>query len=228
MPPERFLSSTQDEQSDVYSLAMTIYALGVQSKPFEHLSEVFSVVNAVKQGKRPSKRDPLGGLTGNEAEQLWSLITNMWDQDPQRRPTASIALDILIQTELSLSPLPQIQQTVLFPRHLYINHFDYFRNLSPASAASVESVLDDVRLFRSSLLLLSRAEAARVITGIQAVRRVPRRNYRSYCSDTVSLYLVPRQLLRCRGRTERETKATSRYLLAFRPIPGNILAYRCH
>jgi hypothetical protein len=229
LPPERLLSSRQDERSDVYSLAMTIYALGVQSKPFEQLPDVASVVDAVKRGKRPLKRDSLGGLTGNEAEQLWSLITNMWDQDPRRRPTASIARGILMQTGLSPSPSSTIQHSIRFPRHLHVNHSEYFAHLSPASVASIEVALDDVRLFRSNLLLLSRAETARVITGIQAVCRVPRHDPSFVLLRCIlPLCLVPRQLLRCGGHTEREAQASSRYLLIFRSIPRDVFARRCH
>lgn len=170
MPPELLLSSRQDEHSDVYSLAMTIYALGVQSEPFDQLSDAYSVASAVERGKRPSKCDSLGGLTSNETDKLWSLITKMWHHESWGRPTATHARDTFIQEGLSLSPSCAIQHAIRLPRHLYVNHSEYFTFLSPTSVTSLELALDDVRLFRSNLLLLSPIETAPVITSIQEVR----------------------------------------------------------
>ena len=49
-----------DESSDIYSLAMTIYALGTRSVPFVGLNNGRARQAAV-QGERPSKPDSLGG-----------------------------------------------------------------------------------------------------------------------------------------------------------------------
>ena len=174
MAPETIFSVMQDERSDVYSLAITIYSLGAPSKPFNQLPSYPSIVAAVGQGKRPSRCESLGGLTSSETDNLWSLIIRMWHQDPQCRPTAKLARDIFIQAGLGPSP-SAIQHAIRFPRHLYVNHSEYFSSLSPTSVASVELALDDVRLFRSNILLLPRAETGRVITGVQEVCCVLRR-----------------------------------------------------
>lgn len=166
--PETIFSFTLDERSDVYSLAITIYTLGAPPKPFNQVSSYFPVVTTVGQGKRLSRCETLGGLTSSETDKLWSLITRMWHQDPQCRPTATLARDIFVQAGLGPSP-SAIQHAIRFPRHLYVNHPEYFTSLSPTSVASVELALDDVRLFRSNILLLPRAETGRVITGVQEV-----------------------------------------------------------
>jgi len=42
-----------DEPSDIYSLAMTIYALGILSVPFDDLRNERSAARAAREGKRP-------------------------------------------------------------------------------------------------------------------------------------------------------------------------------
>jgi len=42
-----------DEPSDIYSLAMTIYALGILSVPFDELRNERSAARAAREGKRP-------------------------------------------------------------------------------------------------------------------------------------------------------------------------------
>jgi serine/threonine protein kinase len=70
-----------NERSAIYSLAMTIYALGTKSLPFGDLNELAAAHEAAK-GKRPSKQDSLGGLNAEDTQLLWSLVERMWDQEP--------------------------------------------------------------------------------------------------------------------------------------------------
>jgi len=85
-----------NEPADIYSLAMTIYALGVGSVPFGELKNCRAADAAAQRGVRPSKRDSLGGLTTADTKFLWFLLTKMWDHDPQRRPTASVIRDEIL------------------------------------------------------------------------------------------------------------------------------------
>ena len=81
-----------NEQSDIYSLAMTIYALGTKSPPFKDMKP-HRARNVAAKGERPSKHDSLGGLTAEHTDLLWSLLERMWSQDPQLRPTVITARD---------------------------------------------------------------------------------------------------------------------------------------
>lgn len=119
-----------NEESDVYSLAMTIYALGTGLAPLHDIGSDFAASREAEKGKRPSKfhssvsspspsaseldaREDamallcLGGLTEVESELVWLLLIQMWDQDPSSRPSMShvrkaMALNGLIP--LSSSP----------------------------------------------------------------------------------------------------------------------------
>jgi serine/threonine protein kinase len=75
------------EASDTYSLAMTIYALGTQQSPFSQYHNDFAVVNAALSGTRPEQPDSLGGLSPRETAGLWKIMSEMWKQDPLRRPS---------------------------------------------------------------------------------------------------------------------------------------------
>jgi len=86
-----------NEKSDVYSLAMTIYALGTRSLPFERIDRDAAACRAAQKGERPQKCDSVGGLTIGETAPLWSVMERMWNPDPQRRPTVSIARDDIVR-----------------------------------------------------------------------------------------------------------------------------------
>ena len=91
------LEDRVNEKSDIYSLAVTIYALGTLSLPFGGIREA-AACKAVQEGARPQRRSLLGGLTTEETAYLWFLLERMWNHDPQRRPTASVAQDETIHT----------------------------------------------------------------------------------------------------------------------------------
>jgi serine/threonine protein kinase len=105
---ERFLapeitSGTEgriNEKSDIYSLAMTIYALGTGSFPFGHIDRDAAACRMAREGKRPQKPSSLGGLTMEEIERLWSLTEIMWHHNPQRRPTVSSVRDEIMRSGL--------------------------------------------------------------------------------------------------------------------------------
>ena len=87
--PEIYSAEADDsrinEQFDIYSLAMTIYALGMRAPPFADISER-AACRAAREGKQPAKQHSLGGLTKDESELLWSIIERMWDQRPRFPP----------------------------------------------------------------------------------------------------------------------------------------------
>ena len=92
------LKDRVDEKSDIYSLAVTIYALGTRLPPFKDILVEAAACKAVQGGARPKKCGSLGGLTMEETAYLWCLLERMWNHDPRRRPTASVARDEMIQT----------------------------------------------------------------------------------------------------------------------------------
>ena len=89
-----------NEKSDIYSLAMTIYALGTKSFPFEHIDRGAVACKLAREGERPQKPSSLGGLTAEETEHLWTLMERMWNHNPQHRPTVSRARDEISRSGL--------------------------------------------------------------------------------------------------------------------------------
>lgn len=89
-----------DEPSDIYSLAMTVYALGTRSLPFADLKNIHAVCREAASGRRPSKHDSLGGLTTDDTELLWSLLERMWDGRPEFRPTIFHVRDEIMKSNL--------------------------------------------------------------------------------------------------------------------------------
>src|ERR1700733_9280834 len=111
------LEDRVNEKSDIYSLALTIYALGTLSLPFGDIREA-AACKAAQEGARPQKCDSLGGLTTEETTYLWLLLERMWNHDPQHRPTASVARDGVIQTSrvcLELAALMAVSSTSVQP-----------------------------------------------------------------------------------------------------------------
>jgi serine/threonine protein kinase len=89
-----------NESSDIYSLAMTIYALGSGKLPFGELTHELGACRAARKGQRPSKPESIGGLTVGDTKLLWSITTKMWDHEPLRRLTASVARDEVLRSGL--------------------------------------------------------------------------------------------------------------------------------
>lgn len=79
------IRSTQ--QSDCYSLGMTFYELGTLRIPFSSIRSPEKAAEAALEGKRPLRPTSLGGLGERATDRLWDLVTAMWRQDPQCRPS---------------------------------------------------------------------------------------------------------------------------------------------
>lgn len=103
-----------NEESDVYSLAMTIYALWTGRVPFYHLKrseapELTSseaVLEAARKGDRPpvdtisalaSSPYLQGGFDHIEKVQFGALLTQMWRHKPAQRVSMPEARKILAQ-----------------------------------------------------------------------------------------------------------------------------------
>lgn len=94
------LHSRSRRRSDIYSLAITIYALGTRSYPLEHIGRDADACRATQEGERPQRPDSLGGLTKKETQCLWALMERMWCPIPRLRPTVSSARDEIMQSGL--------------------------------------------------------------------------------------------------------------------------------
>lgn len=88
--PELFgqvMPSGTNPPTDVYSLGMTLYALGSPTEPFDGKRGLEAAKDA-KDGKRPAMPVSLGGLGPIPSKELWDLLVEMWDPDPAFRPKA--------------------------------------------------------------------------------------------------------------------------------------------
>ena len=116
-----------NESSDIYSLAMTIYALGTRSVPLAHIRGDAAACRVAREGERPQKPVSLGGLTINEIELIWPLMEKMWSSIPHLRPTVSSARDemrrtCVIPSELTTVPVavsPTSVPVLTSTTHLY-------------------------------------------------------------------------------------------------------------
>lgn len=79
-----------DEASDVYSLAMTIYALGTHGVPFKELPNEWAAAQAAQLGERPVIPASIGGLDPPTTARLHAVMAKMWDHEPTLRPATSV------------------------------------------------------------------------------------------------------------------------------------------
>ena len=115
-----------NESSDIYSLAMAIYALGTRSMPFEGFNNGHAHQAAV-QGERPSKPDSLGGLMADDTKLLWSLMERMWNGRPELRPTIASVRDVMkgIPMWLGSTPIPALSRgSYPSPPTAFFQHID--------------------------------------------------------------------------------------------------------
>lgn len=111
--------SPTNEASDVYSLAMTIYALGTGLLPFHETYSDYTASQMAKAGARPS-RVLLGGLTQAENGNLLGLLTGMWEHEPASRPSVfAVRKDVVLYGLMPLSPgAPRDDWQVLANTHV--------------------------------------------------------------------------------------------------------------
>ncbi|KAF8311066.1 kinase-like protein, partial [Clavulina sp. PMI_390] len=82
-----------NEASDIYSLAMTIYSLGVGKPPLYHVPGDQRAVRLMEHGERPSylpgsRMDAFCGPNDAIVPDIWRLLERMWVQEPRDRPGA--------------------------------------------------------------------------------------------------------------------------------------------
>ncbi|KAF9450092.1 kinase-like protein [Macrolepiota fuliginosa MF-IS2] len=81
------------KNSDVYAFGCVCYEIFVDAVPFHEITHDLSVILAIVKGKKPSKPSDNSkpftswGLTDN----IWNLMEQCWDSNPQHRPTAGNA-----------------------------------------------------------------------------------------------------------------------------------------
>ncbi|KAG9395170.1 serine/threonine protein kinae HT1-like [Carpediemonas membranifera] len=88
--PELLQRGDYDQKADVFSFAMTIYALFSEELPFASEKSAFSAMKKINDGIRP---EPRRTLTAYPA--LMDVVTKLWDQEPKNRPTMKTAVKML-------------------------------------------------------------------------------------------------------------------------------------
>ncbi|EUC62630.1 tyrosine kinase catalytic domain protein [Rhizoctonia solani AG-3 Rhs1AP] len=87
--PEIVLENVQlSFKADIYSLGMTILEVITGLPPYESLGELaaLSKIMTKTHPERPESHIPSGA---EQADRLWSLLTDCWNPNPQDRPTAN-------------------------------------------------------------------------------------------------------------------------------------------
>ncbi|KAF9504625.1 hypothetical protein BS47DRAFT_1354984 [Hydnum rufescens UP504] len=94
LAPEVFLGQVLrvNVTTDIYSLALTIWALASSELPFAHLPNEFLIPTRVERGERPPLPTMIGTFhSQSEAGKLiWGLLEQMWHQDPNNRPPMTL------------------------------------------------------------------------------------------------------------------------------------------
>ncbi|KAG8724809.1 hypothetical protein FRC09_013770, partial [Ceratobasidium sp. 395] len=86
--PELLDSDKLSREADVYALGMTILETITGKVPYAGKSE-HSVLSCVLQNRAPQRPDEISIMEGKDGEQMWSLLTSCWVNDPKRRPSAA-------------------------------------------------------------------------------------------------------------------------------------------
>ncbi|CUA73158.1 hypothetical protein RSOLAG22IIIB_10598 [Rhizoctonia solani] len=79
-------------KADIYSLGMTILEVITGLPPYESLGELAALAKIMTKThpERPEAHIPSGV---EQADRLWSLLTDCWSPNPDDRPTASEVRD---------------------------------------------------------------------------------------------------------------------------------------
>ncbi|KAF8304818.1 kinase-like protein [Clavulina sp. PMI_390] len=100
--PDQFRTN---EASDIYSLAMTIYSLGVGKVPLWEIERDIQAVKLLEEGRRPGPEsnarssetmESLGDLDAVSTLKLWSLLGQMWVHEPEERITIAVVSRALL------------------------------------------------------------------------------------------------------------------------------------
>ncbi|OHT04313.1 hypothetical protein TRFO_28198 [Tritrichomonas foetus] len=91
--PELHAGKSPSPASDVFSFGMVVYSLIMEKLPFDESQQ--HIFTTISTGKRPP-------LTDKIPECLQKLISQCWEQDPEKRPTFEAILMRLIRNEYNL------------------------------------------------------------------------------------------------------------------------------
>ena len=86
-PEKKMSRNNVNESSDIYEVALVLWALLAGEVPYQHLKELddYSAVNErILAGERPDL-----SLISAYPQEMRALIVEAWDGDPKKRPTAS-------------------------------------------------------------------------------------------------------------------------------------------
>ncbi|KAF8310690.1 kinase-like protein [Clavulina sp. PMI_390] len=125
LAPELFLSLGSDDfrttpESDCYAFGMTILELATLERPFAEYKHDRAIYNVVVGGLRP-KRPPIaafGMLDSQAVDLVWSLLGEMWCQEPAKRLSMSVVLRRVVElsthhsSSTSSSPAAASQRTI--------------------------------------------------------------------------------------------------------------------
>ncbi|KAJ3129568.1 Nucleolar protein 9 [Nowakowskiella sp. JEL0407] len=100
MAPECIQTGNLSEKADVYAFAMTAYEIitlgDIPLKP-DGIIRSQEAIRATLEGTRPSRPSYAGAICDDE---LWNLICECWQQDPQLRPSfENVSLRVLVKME---------------------------------------------------------------------------------------------------------------------------------
>jgi serine/threonine protein kinase len=94
-----------NQASDIYSLAMTFFALAFFEHPFSDMEVAHEAASAAQRGKRPPKPHEMRLLNPRQIECFWLLLEKMWSQEPDNRPSV-----VQVEDELRTSVTPILQR----------------------------------------------------------------------------------------------------------------------
>jgi serine/threonine protein kinase len=97
--------SRTNQASDIYSLAMTFFALASIDHPFSDIEVAHEAASAARRGQRPSKPEEMRLLNARQTECFWPLLEKMWSQEPDNRLSV-----VQVEYELRTSITPILQR----------------------------------------------------------------------------------------------------------------------
>ncbi|KAF9256235.1 kinase-like protein [Marasmius fiardii PR-910] len=82
-------SSSSSSRSDIYAFACVCYEIFTGSVPFFEIRYDGGVILAIASAQRPTRPSNMILLT----DEMWNIMTDCWNHDPQLRPAASKVLE---------------------------------------------------------------------------------------------------------------------------------------
>ncbi|KIL59769.1 hypothetical protein M378DRAFT_84731 [Amanita muscaria Koide BX008] len=80
--------------TDIYAFGMTCYEILSRKSPFAAANDA-AVISKVIKGRRPER------IEFCQSEQIWSIITRCWAQEPENRPSTGETLTLILQHDIS-------------------------------------------------------------------------------------------------------------------------------